>query len=72
MIVYNIISPDGFPISPEPHTIPIEDFAEDSKYQTDLFVKRFQRQGYYSKANGEHIDIADIADECNVLILEQT
>lgn len=60
---HRILSPDGFDISME-KTLYREDEIEGALKD---FVKRYERQGYYSNNKREQIALKDIADYCKVV-----
>ena len=63
---HRILSPDGFDISME-KTLYREDEIEGALKD---FVKRYERQGYYSNNKREQIALKDIADYCKVVAVQ--
>ena len=55
--MYDVISPDGIPISCEPFNTE----KEAVKYALQ-WCKRFERQGYYSTSGWEKIPLADLPE----------
>lgn len=59
---FDILSPDGFSIFPDrTYNTPEEGAAAFAEW-----VKRFEKQGYYSSNNGR-IALEDLADECTTV-----
>ena len=59
---YTVLSPDGFPPSPD---------AEYSSFGAALlalvqFVRRFEAQGYYLTADRERIPLTEIHQRCQI------
>jgi hypothetical protein len=63
--VFNVISPDGIPITPQPFS----SFKAAEKY-IPRWVRRYECQGYYATAGGERIPLADLSSR--VVIVEET
>ena len=61
-MLYLIRSPDSFPISFDP-------FKSKSKAMDFLakWVAQFERQGYYSTANREHIPLSELPSRCKII-----
>ena len=59
---FRILSPDGFDIRMDKHTFTKKQVPQE----LENFVKRYERQGYYSSNRGR-IDLEDIADYCSVV-----
>lgn len=59
---YNVISPDGFPITCEPFTS-----RKAALKYTPQWIKRYEQQGYYSTASREKILLEDLPEN---LVLE--
>lgn len=55
--MYDVISPDGFPITCEP----FKSQKAAVKYALK-WCKRYQQQGYYSTSNREKIPLEDLPD----------
>ena len=56
---YNILSPDGFTIRQE-----YFDSKEDAETFLSLWIKRFEKQGYYSTKDGNKIPWTKIPIHC--------
>ena len=54
---YNVISPDGFPITCEPFKT-----KKAALEYVPRWCERFQHQGYYSTARREHIPLPELPD----------
>lgn len=61
---YNILSPDGFPISHTPFTSKKKALAFFNEWK-----KVFTLQGYYSTSNREHILPEDLDRSCDLITL---
>lgn len=61
--LFRILSPDGFDIKMD------EWQFDKDQVETELtnFVKRYERQGYYSTSNREQIPLDKIRDYCTVV-----
>ena len=59
---FNVLSPDGFPITPEPFSS--EKAARDFIPE---WCKRFEHQGYYSTADREQIPLKELPDHLQVV-----
>lgn len=55
--MYDVISPDGFPITCEP----FKSEKEALEY-VPRWCQRYQQQGYYSTSSREKIPLADLPD----------
>jgi hypothetical protein len=55
--MYDVISPDGFPITCEP----FKSEKEALEY-VPRWCQRYQQQGYYSTSRREKIPLADLPD----------
>jgi hypothetical protein len=62
---FRILSPDGFDIRMDKHTFTKKQVPQE----LENFVKRYERQGYYSSNRGR-IDLEDIADYCSVVPID--
>jgi hypothetical protein len=65
-LMYDVISPDGFPIN---HEGWYETF-EEAEIALDDFVARFVQQGYYSSVNYGRIAIEYIKLHCNIVLVD--
>ena len=59
---YEVISPDGIPIEPEP----FETKAE-ARRALEAWVRRFERQGHYTTAEHERIPLGELASHCEIV-----
>jgi len=59
--MYNVISPDGFSITPEPFAS--EQAARDF---IPLWCKRYEHQGFYSAVGGR-IPLSELPDELRIV-----
>ena len=59
---YDVLSPDGFPISCEPFNTQ----AEAAKYGFE-WCKRFAQQGYYSTSRWEKIPLEDLPENLDLV-----
>jgi hypothetical protein len=64
--MYDVISPDGFPISHEGWY----DTLEEAQIELENFVAKFVRQGHYSSVNHGRIAIEDIKFYCNIVLVD--
>jgi len=64
-IPFNVISPDGFPISCEP-------FASEraALNAIPVWCERFKKQGYYSASNRQQIPLKELPDYLRVVPAE--
>ena len=60
---FRILSPDGFDIRMDKYEYKEDELENELKE----FVKRYEKQGYYSMSNREEIPLKDIADYCQVV-----
>ena len=60
---FRILSPDGFDIRMDKFNYTEDEIENEIKD----FVKRYEKQGYYSRSNRERIDLKDIADYVQVV-----
>lgn len=60
---FRILSPDGFDIRMDKHTYTEKQVPQE----LENFVKRYERQGYYSSVKYGRIHLLDIADYCSVV-----
>lgn len=60
---FRILSPDGFDIRMDKYEYKEDEIENEIKD----FVKRYEKQGYYSRSNRERIDLKDIADYVQVV-----
>lgn len=60
---FRILSPDGFDIRMDKFNYKEDEIENEIKD----FVKRYEKQGYYSRSNRERIDLKDIADYVQVV-----
>ena len=63
--MYNVISPDGFPITCKP-------FASEQKAldAIPVWCGRFKNQGYYSTSNRQKISLKELPDYLRVVPTE--
>ena len=61
---YNILSPDNFPISPEPFTS-----LKKTRAYFEEWKARFKEQGYYSTATRARIQLVDLHMYCELITL---
>ena len=63
--MYQVLSPDGFPITRD------ENFSslEKAKEALVLFIKRYEKQGYYSSVDYGRIPINQIENYCEIVKL---
>ena len=61
---YTILSPDGFTIEHKPH-YPTPDKA---KIAFSNWLKRYERQGYYSSVNYGRIDLKELEYYCQFIV----
>lgn len=59
---YNILSPDGFSIRNED----FDSKEEAIKFFREIWIKRFEQQGYYSSNNGR-IPLCDLEESCTLV-----
>jgi hypothetical protein len=64
--MYNVISPDGFPISCEPFTTRRKAVAA-----IPAWAKRFQKQGYYLTNRWEKIPLKYLRQELSVIAVSE-
>lgn len=62
---YQILSPDGFPISCDSYYRSRKQALEAFK----AFKARYITQGYYSTSNRERIALEDLLDYCELVII---
>lgn len=62
--MYHILSPDGFPISPDPF-----DTVDEANEAIAQWVKRYESQGYYSLSNRDRLPLDEIAQHCTLIEL---
>jgi hypothetical protein len=60
---FRILSPDGLDIRMDKYEYKEDELENELKE----FVKRYEKQGYYSMSNREEIPLKDIADYCQVV-----
>jgi len=60
-IQYDVISPDGFPIS----ATETWGSVNDAQKALNLWMKRYETQGYYS-CNGERIPLHELESKCTI------
>jgi len=63
-IEFDVISPDGFSIGLNTYKS-----EKSARVAFKEWVKRYERQGYYSSNNGR-IALEDLKDECSLRIVE--
>jgi hypothetical protein len=65
--MYQVISPDGFPITCEP-------FASEQEAMDEIPVwcERFKNQGYYSTSDRQKIPLKELPDYLQVVPAEKT
>ena len=63
--LYNVISPDGFPINCQPFAS--EQAALDA---IPLWCERFQNQGFYSTSERERIPLRELRDYLSVVAVD--
>jgi hypothetical protein len=63
MAEYVVYSPDGFTIDRE-ETYPSPEVAEQKLQE---WVKRYEKQGYYSMSDRRRIPLDEIADHCRIV-----
>jgi hypothetical protein len=56
-ILYDVISPDGFPITCEPFNS-----EQEAREYIPRWCQRFQAQGYYSTARRDRIPLPELPD----------
>jgi hypothetical protein len=64
--MYNVISPDGFPISCEPFTTRRKAIAA-----IPAWTKRFEKQGYYLTARWEKIPLKYLRQELSIVAVSE-
>ena len=60
--MYDVLSPDGFPIERESNYKTIQ----EAEVALDNFCKRFESQGYYS-SNAGRIDLDLLKESCEII-----
>lgn len=65
---YDALSPDGFSINREG----LYRTKEDAQAALEVWVHRYDKQGYYSTANRDRIPLGSILLNCNVVPVERT
>jgi hypothetical protein len=61
-IMYNVISPDGFPITCEPFAS-----ERDALEAIPAWCQRFKKQGYYSTSGLQRIPLKELRDYLSVV-----
>jgi len=61
---YNVLSPDGFSIHPTDEY----DSPEKAWEAVDEWMKRYERQGYYSAVSGQ-IPLNELKENCTLIKL---
>ena len=64
---FNVLSPDGFPISREPFNS-----QKEAEAAIPQWCERYQEQGYYSTADRERIPVKDLPNHVQVVPEEKT
>jgi hypothetical protein len=59
---YDVISPDGFPITCEPFKS-----KKEALNYIPGWCERFRQQGYYSTASRDHIALEDLPDYLEII-----
>jgi hypothetical protein len=67
MAQFDVLSPDGFSID-RVETYPSKKVAEQKLQE---WVKRYEKQGYYSTSNRERIALDELASYCNIVEITQ-
>ena len=62
---FRILSPDGFDIRMDKFTFTKKQVPQE----LENFVKRYERQGYYSSNRGR-IPLKEIAEHCSVVLID--
>ena len=57
---FEVLSPDGFTIERESEY----NSLKEAKTALNEFIKRYEKQGYYSKSNREQLPVNEIAKNC--------
>ena len=61
--MYDVLSPDGFPIDPEE----VYPDLESAHAAAVDYAARFAQQGYYTTARWERIPLEDLAGRCRIV-----
>lgn len=70
-IVFNIISPDGFPFHLEPVVKQTSDPEKTIREEMEMVKERYKGQGYYSSVRGI-ISLDDLENNCRLDLIKGT
>jgi hypothetical protein len=63
--MYGVLSPDGFSIS----MTETWETREEAESALKEWIKRYEKQGYYSTSNRTRIPLGELYDACTILPL---
>jgi hypothetical protein len=65
-MLYEVLSPDGISINRRRYRT-----EEKAVKELELWVKRYEFQGFYSTARWERIPLEDLAGRCRIIQVQQ-